>query len=259
MLLINPNLIKGIKTNLYQTTPNRSGIKKGAVYDSFTKTSSFNPESQFSSDSSALSGYSPTALKIKTAGIVPESFKTDVEKKLQNIPAKWLKLLKDNNYKIILTDDIDKVYKRPERNDLKTNHLGLTYTNSSTGENFICFSTKTKPCHLQKVINHEIGHGICNIKKLDSNPLFRQALYSDTQEIVNARKLDGLTNEERALLSKYFFNPKAKLPVDEIIADLFAWHHDGGGCYGSTITLKKENPELMFNIFPNLSKRIADL
>lgn len=197
---------------------------------------------------------------IEVIGNVSEQVQKDFTKKIKSFPKKWLQLFKENNYKIVLTDNIEKICR--EYNILKnktispTNVFGLTYTDGKN-RNFFIFSGKTPSEHIGKVVNHEFGHGICNINHLDSDSEYRELLSSDVSGIISNRKLDKLSVEERACLSHYFFNSKASLPVDEIIADLIAWNQPDGGCYGSGLIQNNENIELMPSMFPKLFDKIS--
>lgn len=210
-------------------------------------------------------------IPVEIVGDVSQDFIKKISKQIDNFPQRWLDLFKENDYKIVLSKNITDAYKaKGVRSSLvkqseKINPnglLGVTHHNEQSRLfNFFCFCDKPplSDIYMQNIVNHEFGHGLCNIKKLDSDLNFRQALIDDLGEIQTQKKLDSLSESERKLVSHYFFNKKAYLSVDEIIADLFAWQQKGGGCYGTTLILDKENKNLMPYLFPNLNEAISNL
>lgn len=210
-------------------------------------------------------------IPVKIVGDVSQDFIKNISKQIDGFPQRWLDLFRENNYKIVLSKNMTDAYKAKgvhssiveqteKRNPQGT--LGITYNNIQNRLfNFFCFCDKPplSDIYMQNIVNHEFGHGVCNIKKLDSDSKFKKALIDDLREIQTQKKLDSLNESERKIVSHYFFNEKAYLPVDEIIADLFAWQQKGGGCYGSTLILDKENKNLMPYLFPNLNKAISRL
>lgn len=242
------NSIHTIKQNINAQSVNRS-LYAAEKADTFTRTT--NPIN------------SKPSIAIETDGEISPSFYSEISSILQSFPKKWLDLFKQNNYKIILTDDMKKIIDENNIQTGNTKHpsttMGLTYTNSKTNQNFFCFNSQMNPKFIRNVVNHEFGHGVCNIKKLYNSPVIKSELSKDIASIIKERKLDKLTAEERQLLSNYFFNKKANMPVDEIVADLFAYSQTGGGCYGSELMLSKEHPNLMPTLFPNLYQQIKTL
>lgn len=167
------------------------------------------------------------------------------------LPVKVLNLLKSNNFQIYTADDINSIC---QKYNVKTNPnkevLGFTHTNFKTQENFFAFSTKLSGNSVKPVVNHEIGHSICDLMELDSSEQFNSKLKEDISNIKLERKLDNLSEEERKLIfSKLFNSSYVKNSKNEIIADLIAWKL-GQGCYGSDLSLNKPNPELMIFLFP---------
>lgn len=203
-----------------------------------------------------------TFIPIDIEDEVSERLKNSITSTIKAFPPKWMKLFKENGYKIIITDDINKIIKENGINSFEVNPsttMGLTYTNKNTKQNFFCFSNKINPKFARNIVSHEFGHGICNIEDLYNSQKMKSCLSKDIDSIIKERKLDKLSEEERKLLSKYFFQKDTNMPLDEIIADLFACSQDNSGCYGSELMLSKEHSELMPYLFPSLYEQIKVL
>ena len=188
---------------------------------------------------------------------------------ISRFPSRWLRRFKDENYKIILSPTLVDAYKsqrvfapniiRFEReNPLGT--LGATCSEGKAGKNFFVFCDKPpySDIYMRGIVNHELSHGVVNITGFDKSQTAHALIRKDVEQILNEHKLDGLSRDERLLVSHYFFNPNAYLPKDEIIADTYAWNK-GGGCYGSGLVLDVNNPSLMKNLFTNLSDYLKSL
>ncbi len=195
---------------------------------------------------------------------VSEEFITKVTKQISEFSPEWLEKFKNNNYKIILSPTISDAYKSQNIFDLtaelfeKQNpkgSLAATYTQGRFGKNFFVFCDKAPDSNLytQAIVNHELSHGVINITELDKTKKTIELLKKHVGSIIKERKLDKLTPDEREMVSHYFFNKNAYLPIDEILADLYAWNK-GQGCYGSEVILGIKNPNLMKNLFPNTSE-----
>ncbi len=202
--------------------------------------------------------------KIEILPGVSDDFVTKITRQISEFSPEWLKEFKNNNYKIILSPTFSDAYKSQKVFDSaiekfeKQNPkgtLGVTYSEGKFGKNFFVFCDKPPYSNIfmRNITNHELSHGVVNIKELDKNNQTLKAIKKDVDLIIKERKLDKLTAAERQMISYYFFNPYAHLPIDEIIADVYAWNQ-GGGCYGSGLVMNVKNPDLMKNIFPNLSE-----
>ncbi len=195
---------------------------------------------------------------------VSDDFVSNTTKQISKFSQEWLKKFKTEGYKIILTPTFSDAYKSQGVLDPvveyfeKTNPkgtLGVTYSEGKFGKNFFAFCDKPPYSnrYMPSIINHELSHGIVNISKVDKDQKTLEIIKKDVELIIKERKLDKLSPNERMMISHYFFNKNAYLPVDELAADVYAWNK-GGGVYGSGLVLDVNNPNLMTKLFPNLSK-----
>lgn len=207
--------------------------------------------------------------QIEVLSGVSNDFASKVTKQVHKFPIRWLQKFKDNNYKIILSPTFSDAYKSQkvfdpsvemfERQNPKGT-LGVTYSEGKSGKNFFVFCDKPPYSNIfmPSIVNHELSHGVVNIKELDKNSKTLELIKKDVGLIIQERKLDELTPAERKMVSHYFFNNNAYLPIDEIIADMYAWNQ-GVGCYGSGLVMNVQNPNLMKNLFPNLSRYLKTI
>lgn len=196
-------------------------------------------------------------------------FASRITKQISKFPAEWLRRFKNNNYRIILTPNFSEAYKSQKVFDPNIENfemvnpqgtLGITYSEGRFGKNFFAFCDKPpySDIYMESIVNHELSHGIVNILGLDKNPKILELLKKDVELIIKDRKLDELNPNERRLISHYFFNNQAYLPIDEIVADVLAWNKSAG-CYGSGLVMGINNPNLMKNLFPNLSNYLRTI
>lgn len=198
---------------------------------------------------------------------------------IANFSMNFLKELKQEGFSIILAPTLEKAYKYKGVVDQQvlsqekinpSGTLGSTYFRRNPRNAFIVFADK--PSISDKngsaIVNHELSHGIEFIKDLRNNCQFLDVLRTDIQEIKKKKKLDNLSEDERKLLNYYFFQGNIEkpvleiikdMPVNELIADMIAWKQKGGGCYGSGLTGNVYNPDLLPNLFPNVSNFITTL
>lgn len=190
-------------------------------------------------------------------------------KQISEFSGEWLKKFRRNNYKIILSPNFSNAYKSQgvfdptieffeKQNPVGT--LGVTYSRSLRGKNFFVFCDKTPYSNMfmQNIVNHELSHGVVNIAELDKSSKTLELIKNDIELIIKERKFDRLSPAERQMVSHYFFNKNAYLPIDEIAADVYAWNK-GQGCYGSGLVMGIQNPNLMKNLFHNLSKYLKSV
>lgn len=200
---------------------------------------------------------------------VSDDFVSRVTKQISEFSPEWLKRFKNNNYKIILTPSFSDAYKSQRIFDPTIEYfekvnpkgtLGITYSEGRFGKNFFAFCDKPpySDMYMREIVNHELSHGVVNITELDKTPKAIELVKKDVELIIKDRKLDKLEPKERQMLSYYFFNQGAHLPIDEIIADVYAWNK-GAGCYGSGLVMGINNPNLMKNLFPNLSNYLRTI
>lgn len=208
--------------------------------------------------------------QITTLEGVSKDFAANIEQVIKQFPAKWLKRFKEEGYEIFLSKTINDGYKHKNLFDPKImmfeaqnpkGLLGVTYRAGIGGTNFFVFADKPpfSNMFMKGIVNHEFSHGIVDILGLDKNPQFIGAIQKDMHIAINSKKFDRLSQNERILLAHYFFNQKAYLPIDEILADTIAWQQKGGGVYGSGLILGVDNPALIPDIFANLSNLVKHL
>lgn len=195
---------------------------------------------------------------------VSDDFVSRATKQINEFSSDWLKKFKNANYKIILSPTYSDAYKSQQVFDPAVEYfekqnpkgtLGVTYCEGKFGRNFFVFCDKPpySDKFMKSIVNHELSHGVENILGLDKNKQVLELIQKDINAIIQEHKLDKLNSSERQMVSHYFFNKNAHLPIDEIIADTYAWNK-GAGCYGSGLVMGIVNPDLIKNLFPNLSR-----
>ena len=230
------------------------------------------------SSSNSLSFKGIQGLFRKTPNLVPQievlpkvsnDFVSSVTKQISEFSPEWLKKFKAEGYKIILAPTFSEAYKSQgvfdpmveyfERTNPKGT-LGVTYSEGKFGKNFFAFCDKPPYSnrYMPSIVNHELSHGIVNISGVDKDQKTLEMIKKDVELIIKSRKLDKLSPNERMMISHYFFNKNAYLPVDELAADVCAWNK-GGGVYGSGLVLDVNKPNLMPELFPNLSRYLKTI
>lgn len=206
--------------------------------------------------------------KIEVLADVKEDFISKVTNQIKGFSPYWLQKFKQEGYKIILAPTISGAYKKEgvfdksielfEANNIEGT-LGMTYANKK-GKKFFVFCDKPLATDefIPSIVNHELSHGVINILGIDKDKKTLETIKKDIRGIVQERKLDKLTPEERALVSRYFFKQNAHLPLDEISADICAWSFNKG-LYGSGLIYGVNNPNLMIDLFPNLADFLAKI
>ena len=207
--------------------------------------------------------------KIEILPKVSDDFVSKATRQISEFSAEWLKKFRSNNYKVILSPNFSNAYKSQgvfdptieffEKQNPKGT-LGVTYSQGWFGKNFFVFCDKPPYSNMfmPNIVNHELSHGVVNIAGLDKSNKILELIKKDVELIIKERKLDKLSPIERQMVSHYFFNKNAYLPIDEIAADVYAWNK-GKGCYGSGLVMDIQNPNLMKNLFPNLSEYLKSV
>lgn len=208
--------------------------------------------------------------QIEVLSGVSDDFVSRITRQISQFPSDWLKKIKDENYKIILAPNLSDAYESQRVFDPVVENfeeinpkgtLAVTYSQRRPGgKNFFVFCDKQPHSdkYMGGIVNHELSHGVVNILSLDKNEKTLGLIKKDVDLIIKERKLDKLTLTERCMVSRYFFNSKAHVPIDEIVADVYAWNK-GQGCYGSGLVMDAVNPKLMTNLFPNLSEYLKSI
>ncbi len=257
------------RQNFQLGTPRKqSPIKSGGAIcnDTFEKTNSIAFTSGIYKD---FEHKNPLLPELKVLDGVDKAFAERLTKHINDFPPKWLNLLSKKGYKVIAAPSLLDAYISEKVFDpfvLKTEiqnpkgTLGVTYDNGAKGKKFFVFCDKPpySDDYLKNIVNHEFSHGIVNSLGLDKNKQVIEILKQDVDEIKKRKKFQDLSKEELKMVSYYFFNPKAHLPADEILADLLAWNN-GGGCYGSGFIMGVKNPDIMKTLFPKLNSFLSQL
>ena len=202
---------------------------------------------------------------------VSKSYSEKVMKTIKSFPKKWLNEFRKNGYKIILSPTLEDAYKKEGIVDnvmhkLESENpqgtLGSVYDSidKRNSNRFFVFCDKPPYSNrfMKNIINHELCHGVADIQKLSSNPQVLSLIQKDCKTIVEDDKLYKLTFPERRLINYHFFDKNAYLPIEEIIADTYAWII-GEGIYGSELTLPDKNPNLMKTLFPSLHEYLLNI
>ena len=208
-------------------------------------------------------------LKLEVLPGVSQEFISMVTDEISAFPKEWLHKFKDKGFKIIIAPTFKEAYASQnvfdptieffeKKNPLGT--LGVTYTEGEFGKNFFVFADKPPYSNkfVDAIVPHELSHGVVSVTKLDKNEKVLKLIKNDIDLIIKQNKLHKLTPQERKLISHYFFSKTAYLPLDEIIADVYAWNKSKG-CYGSGLVLGVQNPNLMKELFPSLSEYLNSL
>ena len=208
-------------------------------------------------------------LPINVVGNIRLDFIEKIKNNIKNFPQYWQNIFKENNYKIILSPTLSDAYKSQnvfdpiidffeKQNPRGT--LGCTYSEGKFGKNFFAFCDKppASDVFMSGIVNHELSHGVVNVSGLDKKGRTLELIKKDVALIEKEAKLKNLDSNEKQMISHYFFNSNAYLPVDEIIADIYAWNN-GGGCYGSGLVFGVKNPDLLKHLFPNLNSFLSKL
>ena len=207
--------------------------------------------------------------KLEILPNVSDNFVTKITRQISEFSPEWLKKFKTENYKIILSPTFSDAYKSQRVFDPAVEYfermnpigtLGVTYSEGKFGKNFFVFCDKPpfSNLYMPSIVNHELSHGIVNISGVDKSPKTLEMIKKDVELMIRKKKLDSLTPDERTMISHYFFNKNAYLPVDELATDVYAWNK-GGGVYGSGLILDVNNPNLMTELFPNLSGYLKNI
>lgn len=202
---------------------------------------------------------------------VTKSFSKRATKTIKEFPKKWLFEFKNQGYKIILSPSLKAAYEKQGVYDPVAEFFEKNNPNGTLGaiydgrdKNSLCkfFAFCDKPPYsnrfMKNIINHELCHGVADIQKLSSNPQVLSLIQKDCKTIVEDDKLYKLTFPERRLINYHFFDKNAYLPIEEIIADTYAWII-GEGIYGSELTLPDKNPNLMKTLFPSLYEYLLNI
>lgn len=182
---------------------------------------------------------------------VSDSFVKTIEKSLITLPDKWGGLLRKSHYKLYCADSIASAF---EREDLSPS--GAPDWDAVTCDHpwikFFVFTPKIKPQDAQKVVNHEICHGIVDIENIMENPDLNIAITKDASTHIDCQpKGEGLW-DVKPLLRRHLDD----YGKNEIFADTLAWSQPGGGLWGSGYKNGLKNPNFLKENFPTVYEKI---
>lgn len=184
---------------------------------------------------------------------VNDSFVKTIENSLKSLPDKWGDLLRKKNYKLYCANSIKEVFDKkglpiedaPDWDAVTCAHPWLK---------FFVFTPKVEPQDAQKVVNHEISHGIVDIEKIMQNNEFNNAIVIDAYSHNDySYKSEGLWNVENLLCRHLDYYSK-----NEIFVDSLAWLQPGGGLWGSGYKNSLKNPNFIKEKFPTVYKKISE-
>jgi len=191
--------------------------------------------------------------QIKKLPNVSDSFVKGIEKSIKSLPDKWGELLAENDYKLYCADSIEDVFEKeglpiedaPDWDAVTCGHPLFK---------FFVFTPKVKPDEMQRVVNHEISHGIVDIEGIMENPEFLSAIGHDAFSHKHYEpKPHELWNIENLLCRHLDYYRE-----NEVFADTFASLQPGGGIWGSGYKDGLKNPNFFKENFPTVYKKISD-
>ncbi len=186
---------------------------------------------------------------IKTKN-VSSDFVSKVEQGLKSLPDEWEHSLKRNNYKLYCSNSIQDTFE----------HLSIpeqapdwdAATSAHPWFPFFVFTTKIGKEDLQRVINHEISHGIVNSEKLVNNWNYLGAIYKDAEKF--AVENPDYTNPHN--IRNLLLLPIDDYRINEVFADIIAWAQKGGGLWGSGYKNGEINPNFFKENYPNTFEKL---
>ncbi len=177
---------------------------------------------------------------------------------IDDFPSYWLNKFKQRNYEVVIANSLDDAFKfeRIYDSNIKyyqnidpTKRFSATYSNYSTGKNFFAFEPDYSNKYIEGNVNHELCHGIINIKGLHLNNRAKICIYDD---LAISEYLRNLSSDELNIIKIFFKNERAPIPVKEIMADTLACLM-GRGKYGAGSIFDEDNKGFMCKVFLNLS------
>ena len=184
---------------------------------------------------------------------VSDSFVKGIEKSIKSLPDKWGELLAKNDYKLYCADSIEDVFEK-EGLPIEDAPDWDAVTCAHPLFKFFVFTPKVKPDEMQRVVNHEISHGMVDIEGIMENSEFLSSIAKDAYSHKNYEtKYHELWNVEN-LLCRHLDDYRK----NEIFADIFAWTQPGGGLWGSGYKDGIKNPNILKENFPTVFKKVSD-
>ncbi len=175
---------------------------------------------------------------------IGDDFVQKVEKCLDSLPDKWQETLQRNNYELFCSESIQDTF----------NHLSIrepapewdAVTSAHPVFKFFVFTPKINDKDMQRVINHEISHGIVNSEELAGRLDYLQAIHTDAA--IFPIKEPNFNNPYD--LKNLSIKPIDGYRINEVFADMIAWFQKGGGLWGSGYKGSKKNPNFLQENYP---------
>lgn len=185
----------------------------------------------------------------RTKGVSPD-FVEKVEKCLESLPDEWQHTLLRNNYEMYCSNSIQDAFDYNLVHEKAPDWEAITCTHPF--QPFFVFTPKIEKEYLQKVINHEISHGIVHSEGLAENPEYVKEICKDA-EAFEKGKPDYKKPHD---IKQFLLQPIDNYRVNEIFADIIAWAQKGGGLWGSGYKNGDMNPNFFKENFPNTFEKL---
>ncbi len=183
---------------------------------------------------------------------VSSEFVKKVDKCLESLPDEWQEPLMKNKYNLFCSESIQDTFDRLSIPDMAPDWDAVTCGHPMF--KFFVFTPKIEDNDLQRVINHEISHGIVNSEKLADKFDYVQHIFEDgakfPYEEPNYKNLYDLKN--------LLINPIDDYRINEVFADIIAWAQKGGGLWGSGYKGSAKNPNFFKENYPSTYAKLKD-
>lgn len=183
---------------------------------------------------------------------VSNEFVQKVNNCLKSLPDEWEEPLLENGYDLFCSESIQDTFEYLSIPDKAPDWDAVTCSHPAF--KFFVFTPKIKNKDLQRVINHEISHGIVNSEELTENFDYVQHIFEDCAEFPNkSPNYNNLYDINNLLI-----NPLDKYRINEVFADIIAWAQKGGGLWGSGYKGSENNPNFFKENYPSTYAKLKD-
>ena len=179
----------------------------------------------------------------KTKNVSPDFIKK-VEHCLDSLPDEWQEPLQKNRYKLFCSNSIQDTFDHLSIPDQAPDWDAVTSAHPIFP--FFVFTPKILHKDLQRVVNHEISHGIVNSEKLAERFDYLREIFKDTKKFPTKEPDYNNFYDINNLLIK----PLDDYRINEVFADTLAWMQKGGGLWGSGYKGSKENHNFLKENYP---------
>ena len=188
---------------------------------------------------------------IKTKNVSTD-FVSRVEKCLDSLPNEWKEPLERNRYNLFCSESIQDTFDHISISEQAPNWDAVTCDHPMF--KFFVFTPKIENNDLQRVINHEISHGIVNSTKLAERWDYLREIYRDTEKFPFGEPSYDNPYDPRNIL----LNPIDTYRINEVFADIIAWMQKGGGLWGSGYKGGIKNPNFFKENYPSIYAKLKD-